>query len=66
MGFKYVNLVTLLLLIDVDFGLAWSWPFSSADPEEFKHENVRSLTKDNFEDYVRTHFNLKGTLTDQR
>ena len=50
---KHASLVLLLLFLSVDFGSAF-WPFSPADPEEFKHESVKSLTKKNFEDYVRT------------
>ena len=52
---KHAVLVLLLLLLSVDFGSAWFWPFSSSDPEEFKHDSVTTLTKDNFEDHVRTH-----------
>ena len=52
---KQFSSVFLLLLLGVELSSAWFWPFSSADPEEFKHESVKALTKDNFEDYVRTH-----------
>ena len=49
---KYVTTFLLLLFLNVQIGSAF-WPFSSADPEEFKHDSVIALTKDNFEEHVR-------------
>ena len=31
---------------------AWFWPFSTETPAVFQHENVLSLTKENFEEVV--------------